>query len=425
MRIPSSPGKPHLILRSLGLLVLTAGVFLVVGCDSGGSNEPPPVSGKIVNVTGQGVENAELEFTPVGSSSSSQSSSSKQDAVATTTTGDDGSFEVGDLSAGEYNITISSLPSGPQYADKTVQLSFGDDSSNEPSVTLQGDATIQGTIANASTGGGITEAEAAFTFVSDGTFDGEVDTSRTEADLIVETNDSGEYSISNAPTGNYICVVRADGFSSSVVEDLEFNSGTNDLGQTSTSETLAEGQIRLVLEWGQNPSDLDSHLTGPDGQGGRFHVYYIDQEYPADSSTAFLDVDDVTSFGPETTTINTLREGTYRYSVFNFSNSQDDGAVGIDNSPAKVTVFDSDGQRATYSPPPASDGDGNTWRVLEIEVSGDGSVTFRDNGGSTLGYFDASDSGDLTTFTKDKQTSLSAKQKKDLKRVFDRPSDSF
>ena len=382
---------------SLLFALAMTGALLVTtpGCDLS-SSDTYTVSGTIVNSTERGVDNAELTFSQGGS------------AAQTTTTNDSGYYEVSGLDEGEYDVSVSA--GGYDATSFTVSVASN---TTIPNQTLLGSANVSGTVANATNGEGLANAEVAFTFGGE-----DADTSRSAADLITTTDSDGNYSINNAPTGNFVCVIRAPGYIPAIVPDVSFEEGENDLGQASSSETLEDGEVRIVLEWGENPSDLDSHLTGPDGSGGRFHVYYSNQE-PAGAG-ANLDVDDVTSYGPETITITDFRSGTYRYSVFNFSNQSDDGAVGIDESPARVTVYDSHGQRASYSPPTAETGDGNTWRVLEIDG---GSVTFNDNGGDTFGYYNASGSGDMDTFNKG--MNMGPRLKQDRKELFDRPVSPF
>ncbi|MEL7003742.1 MAG: hypothetical protein AAFN93_13550 [Bacteroidota bacterium] len=81
-------------------------------------------------------------------------------------------------------------------------------------------------------------------------------------------------------------------------------------------------------------------------------------------------MDDVTSFGPETTTITTFYNGLYRYSVHNYDNQSISGGVEIFNSPTLVEVFDMNGLVQSFSPPPAKSTSGNTWRVFEMNVLG-------------------------------------------------------
>lgn len=142
------------------------------------------------------------------------------------------------------------------------------------------------------------------------------------------TNLSGNYAFSNIPAGNYTATVSKDGFTPNRFT-ITVVGGQTILNQNaSISPPIADRQWRFVLTWGQTPSDLDSHLTGPTpagAGGGRFHVYY-----PSSSRTysfngiryADLDVDDVNSFGPETTTIYepTGGSGVYRFSVHDYSN---------------------------------------------------------------------------------------------------------
>lgn len=51
----------------------------------------------------------------------------------------------------------------------------------------------------------------------------------------------------------------------------------------------------IVLTWGENPRDLDSHITYTDDSSS-YHIYYNNK---IDSTTGTnLDIDDVTSYGP-------------------------------------------------------------------------------------------------------------------------------
>jgi hypothetical protein len=103
------------------------------------------------------------------------------------------------------------------------------------------------------------------------------------------------------------------------------------LNPDSGTGALAANEVRITLNWGENPRDLDSHLTGPTSASNgdasdttnRFHVYYSNTV----ADVAALDVDDTSSYGPETITISppsgalTLRPGLYRYSVHHYTGS--------------------------------------------------------------------------------------------------------
>src|SRR5690554_2550470 len=86
------------------------------------------------------------------------------------------------------------------------------------------------------------------------------------------------------------------------------------------SPTLPAGQFRIVLTCGAQPSDLDSHLWVPINGGTSFsEVDYITEGSLTSSPFAQSDVDDITGFGPETTTITQVLPGTYTFGVCNFS----------------------------------------------------------------------------------------------------------
>lgn len=123
-----------------------------------------------------------------------------------------------------------------------------------------------------------------------------------------------------------------------------------------------EGQTRIVLTWGVTPSDLDSHLVGPDGQGGSFHVYYSNRGSLDQSPFVVLDTDDTSSYGPETITIGQQFEGTYCYYVYQFSSS---GILTA--SEATVKVYQNNDLAASYNVP--TSGDGRYWTVFTMNGS--------------------------------------------------------
>jgi len=125
--------------------------------------------------------------------------------------------------------------------------------------------------------------------------------------------------------------------------------------------------LTIRLTWGSAPSDLDSHLKGPNAM----HVYFASRGSLSSQPFAALDVDDVTSFGPEVITVAQLPIGTSEYFVHNFSNTF---APGMTGSPARVEMrFGS--QIRIYSPP-AGEAANRYWRVFQFVVAGDCSATF-------------------------------------------------
>jgi len=80
------------------------------------------------------------------------------------------------------------------------------------------------------------------------------------------------------------------------------------------SPILTEGKVRFVLQWDEEPEDLDLHLTGPD-----FHISYRNMR--SVKNKAKLDQDEMQGYGPETITLDKVRpDSHYTLWVDNYSN---------------------------------------------------------------------------------------------------------
>lgn len=119
---------------------------------------------------------------------------------------------------------------------------------------------------------------------------------------------------------------------------------------------------RIVLTWGSRPRDLDAHLSGPNPEGGDFHIWWNDH-YPMDGKD-FLDRDDRHSFGPETITIYKPAKGVYKYSVYNYSHRSKKNSRSLMRSSARVDVYGADRLIKTFNVPQQR---GNCWHVFEID----------------------------------------------------------
>lgn len=323
------------------LLFLSIFSLLLASCNEDEETSGFSLEGTVVNTTGIGVAGATVSLWRSG----------ENIAGYTATTDVEGNYSLINILNGDYELRIRA--SG--YEDYSVSITVNGNSGDRDD-TIRGTALISGQIINSQTGEGLSGAEV--TFSADG------DTTRVEADLVVVTDELGFYIIDGAPVGVFIQVVRNEGFFPQVVENVNVTDGENELNPVTAVEGVVEGALRIVLTWGRNPDDLDSHLTGP-SSSGRFHCYFSARRPVA---AVNLDVDDVTSFGPETITINEFTTGTYRYSVHNYSNNSQSGSGGIANSPARIEVYGSGGLIASFAPPVTTPG--NTWRVFEIEVAG-------------------------------------------------------
>lgn len=355
--------------RTLSLAVLAAFLVAAVGCDSASDEDTVTLQGTITNVTGLGVDDATLSFAGDG-------------GTVSASTDTDGAFTA-QLPAGTYTATISA----PGYATVTQEVDAG---TGSLSVVLTGPSVVSGTVVGSQSGSGLGGIRVSFTR-------GEgmgVDTSQAAVDLEATADADGAFLIDGAPTGTYLCVIRGDGITPTVIADVEFEEGATNLGNSIPAvEGLDAGEVQIVLSWAEQPRDLDTHLTGPDGQGGRFHVYYADRSF---EDVADLDRDDTSGEGPETTTIDPRYDGVYRYSVFNYSDQGATGSQGIageisGSQAARVQVYNENGLARTYTAPPSTSG--NTWRVLEMTVA-NGAITIAD----VDEYVTANGSGDIDNF---------------------------
>ena len=120
--------------------------------------------------------------------------------------------------------------------------------------------------------------------------------------------------------------------------------------------------MRIVLNWGAKPEDLDSHLVHPST-----HVNFSAKK----GDLANLDVDDTSSFGPETITLEKKKPGVkYLYAVHNYSEGTRTGTLTLSNtSQAKVFVYVGSSLVRTFSPPRGKAG--NVWVVFGIGENGE------------------------------------------------------
>ena len=184
------------------------------------------------------------------------------------------------------------------------------------------------------------------------------------------SDDSGRYGMS-LNLGNYTLKLSKQGYVTNTI-NITVTSGNLFPKDGSlvpeNSEEISEGELRIVLRWGQHPYDLDSHLVGPtvDGQD-KFHTYYSNKSYYYNGIRfADLDLDDTSSYGPETTTIYIQNDsGTYSFYVHDYSNKYDEASTAMSNSGAYVEVYSAGNLAAKYDIP--TNRIGTLWKVFEYD----------------------------------------------------------
>ena len=132
---------------------------------------------------------------------------------------------------------------------------------------------------------------------------------------------------------------------------------------------LSEALTKITLNWGEQPTDLDSHLFITDVNGSTEHVYFANGSVELDGSLIYLDVDDITSYGPEVISIPDFPvEGVYDYYVHNFSRTP---AIAPETTRVEV-IFNN--QQYLFSPP--TEDITLWWHVAKIEKMADGELVF-------------------------------------------------
>ena len=150
---------------------------------------------------------------------------------------------------------------------------------------------------------------------------------------------SGNYRFAGLAAGTYTVSARLAGYAAGgrtgIVVGAQEVRGQDVL----LSPDGAAAELRIVLQWGASPSDLDSHLTGPVQGGGRFHVYWFSRGLLTASPWAGLDRDDISSYGPETITLVRQLAGVYRYTVHNYTVGSSTTSTSLAASGAQVDVY--------------------------------------------------------------------------------------
>ena len=238
-------------------------------------------------------------------------------------------------------------PGRSGYYHITCKVSDGLGASDGASITIQVvGGVIQGTVTNAVNGETVPNV------------------SITILDNTGTTNEDGIYEIyTSLQGGEYSVNAVHDSFCpfNSSFQIPDGNSLTEYQYNFSMSSIPEPGEIRMVLNWGATPSDLDSHLKTPEIEGQTHHISYSNRGNANAAPFAVLDIDDTNGFGPETITIKQSFTGNYIYYVYQYSLSgslqESGGVVQIYNSP------ECDGQSIQVP----EEGDGRYWYVCNID----------------------------------------------------------
>ncbi|MEI6749711.1 MAG: hypothetical protein WCM93_11180 [Bacteroidota bacterium] len=155
--------------------------------------------------------------------------------------------------------------------------------------------------------------------------------------------------------------------------NFEVITGTIFFNRFSVSPVIDFGALRVVLDWGKSPADLDIHLV----REGGYHISYQNMHL-ANDGTAKLDRDDLKGFGPETITVKAIdNNATYSCYVKNFSDKDSPNSRALSKSRANIKVYGNNQLLKTYTIKP--DQKGTTWMVFGIV---NGKITDKDEVGN-------------------------------------------
>jgi uncharacterized protein YfaP (DUF2135 family) len=153
------------------------------------------------------------------------------------------------------------------------------------------------------------------------------------------TDANGNFSVPMKSSATAVFTGEKDG---ALTNSVSKSSGTSDFADaTCLVLTRATNAVKIQLTWGENPIDADSHLITPSGE----QIFFGNSGSLGVAPFANLDVDDITSFGPEVITINRLMVGTYTYGVKLFG-----GSGSLTSSPIRVEL-NIGGNLRVFTPP--------------------------------------------------------------------------
>ncbi|WP_163151630.1 hypothetical protein [Anoxybacillus sp. MB8] len=185
----------------------------------------------------------------------------------------------------------------------------------------------------------------------------------------VTTDQHGYYSVALDP-GTYTGEISGAGFVTTYMIAVAPTDSYNTNQNETAIRAAGTSELKVMLTWNEKPRDVDSHLVGPTPDGGKFHTWFADKIYVYNGIIYVdLDWDDTQSYGPETTTVRKLVDGTYTFIVHNYSEEHP-----LTLSGSKVQVFTGNATAANYEFTVPTNGtmEDLYWTVFEMVVSNNG-----------------------------------------------------
>ncbi|QFR48368.1 carboxypeptidase regulatory-like domain-containing protein [Sulfurimonas lithotrophica] len=297
-----------------------------------------------------------------------------------TTTDINGSFTLAVETVRVYDFTITATGYEDQLVPNIPSFVFTE--------TSVGDVPMLPTGASGTTAlsGRIIDARTADTGISDATLiirSGFGERLATPV-ATTSTDSNGTFSI-NLPYGFYTVEMQHDLYYK-VFKNINIYGGSTEYDFSMLADLTAINAstnffATITLNWDADPSDLDSHLTGPDSVSGRYHLnfanrtirssnYYSSNDACSLGILASLDRDRTSSTNgllPETTTICKVESGgMYKYYVHHYS-----GTGTMSQGNAEVIVNTKNGTARTFTAPSTNSvGYHDIWHVFNMDSYG-------------------------------------------------------
>ncbi len=189
------------------------------------------------------------------------------------------------------------------------------------------------------------------------------------------TDAEGRYAATvDRPGAHTVSVAAADGWGAARFPAMFLEQGGSSTG--AVAQETAPGALVATVLWGDSPTNLDLHLTGPlrggqagaDGNG-RFHVWSGAPRHPTRDDVdaeAVLVLADADGRGPETVTLTDPGRGELRLTVFDADNWSDAENLDLAASGAVLQVWWGEDYPRYYTIDPTAVA--TAWQVVEIDV---------------------------------------------------------
>lgn len=183
-----------------------------------------------------------------------------------------------------------------------------------------------------------------------------------------ETGGAQGVILSELPPGKYVIELKASGYCSKEKKVTAVAAETREVPIPISPEVTGNELARVMLDWGPDPKDLDSHLLLPKNSSLKSrHVYYPPSNKIAKlkngQTAAELDIDHTRSEGTETTTIYRYVKGTYKFAVRLYAG---EGSIGA--SEAIVELITNGCEKQQFHAPVGCQN--KWWYVFDMKYDG-------------------------------------------------------